>query len=412
MPSKIDILTKRIEESKQAEEMLKQIKPKDNKTKRSLEKIKRQRRIMEKEKNIREEYKESIRRTPVENDEKENRTAYLKRIKSARKKLREELRSKYRHLNPNKMSEEDSRRLNRMNEIIRDVRKRKRVLKTYKKLKRQYPKLYGRGETANPCLQKCPKETLRELQLRKMRKELVEGMRMANNDLCFMYIDTNNPYYRLPPSHWQPVKPLPSNPNSGQSINRKFKLKPGVKPSDAVNIIFSNRDCNIVTECVNTINMIYLRAILKTVGKDSFNKMFKNGITLQDKMPELRKYQKNKPLDISQKSDLKKGDWVYFYNYPDYSDKHPKGYWQGENAIVLGSDQYEGFGVPKTSEEEMNKDLLEAYNTGLPRKERKSMGVDSPPGLKKPFRPKKSEASNKDPGKIHRFVPDVSNFPE
>ncbi len=67
------------------------------------------------------------------------------------------------------------------------------------------------------------------------------------------------------------------------------------------------------------------------------------------------------------------GDWVYFKNFADYTTKHPGGFWQGENALVMGDGIYRGFGVTNKTEAELNAELVKEYNAGLPASDQKTV---------------------------------------
>ena len=86
-----------------------------------------------------------------------------------------------------------------------------------------------------------------------------------------------------------------------------------------------------------------------------------------------------KQVTISSAADLLPGDWVYFKNVLDYSTRHPGGFWTGEHAMYLGGGKFRGFGVKEMTETELNKDLLKAYNTGLPAADQKTLA--DVPGL-------------------------------
>ena len=64
---------------------------------------------------------------------------------------------------------------------------------------------------------------------------------------------------------------------------------------------------------------------------------------------------------------VKKGDWCYFYNHPQYLLKHPGGAYQGENAIYMGTDVagdqiWSGMGVDNKTELKMLEAMMSDYN--------------------------------------------------
>lgn len=123
-----------------------------------------------------------------------------------------------------------------------------------------------------------------------------------------------------------------------------FKLKPGVKASDAMNDIFNNPDA-YGFECATAMIIVYYRAIQEAIGDEDFNRIMGDlRIGPWDYEGDLAAFQNRYPDSASEK--LFTGDYTYIKNW-DVSDEGKKAGWQGENVIYLGGDQYYGhpFGV-------------------------------------------------------------------
>lgn len=200
-----------------------------------------------------------------------------------------------------------------------------------------------------------------------IREEVIEAMKTINNDRCRGHARFNYPHhtrdqeYRMPMSHWEPALPNPDKP--GQSDRMNFRTHPGVNPSEAIDILFDGPDCPILVECLCATYIVYYRALIACVGREMFDRMFFEGIQIAPNRSPIQKYFRvecrNNPAE------LQRGDWVYFYNHPNYLRRHAntKGNaWQGENALVVDFDRYEGFGVSARSEELLVRDLFEEYN--------------------------------------------------
>ena len=204
----------------------------------------------------------------------------------------------------------------------------------------------------------------------RIRHHAIKGMKKANADPgCCDYPDHAHPYY-LNSTYWDksglrtfiPKSPLPAGKEASDAIEAIFALGAGTR-----------------LECYATTVAIEYYSLLKGLGKDKFNALYPGGAGLEistriGHIPTFhtstRKY---KIVTVSSKSEILPGDWVYFKNFPDYLSKHPGGSWQGENAIYLGDGKYQGFGVDRLNEDDMNKKLVEKYNTGLPAADNKTV---------------------------------------
>ena len=117
-----------------------------------------------------------------------------------------------------------------------------------------------------------------------------------------------------------------------------FKLKDGVKASDAINDIFINSSM-YGTECATAMVIVYYKALLSIFPEDVFNEMFPK-ITLMN----WHSIDKNlrEIGATNEATDFLPGDRRYFIN-PDVDPLTPE--WQGENTIYLGNGLYYGHGI-------------------------------------------------------------------
>ncbi|MCK6204168.1 protein-glutamine gamma-glutamyltransferase [Bacillus infantis] len=120
-----------------------------------------------------------------------------------------------------------------------------------------------------------------------------------------------------------------------------YALRPDVRPSEAVNDVFSNGS-KYAFECSTAIVLILYKAVLESISVRYFNQLFQNLLVWD--------WNYDRDLGIVTKigSNFIPGDIVYFYN-PDF--RHPV--WTGENAVYLGNDAYFGHGIGIKSEQEM-----------------------------------------------------------
>ncbi len=128
-----------------------------------------------------------------------------------------------------------------------------------------------------------------------------------------------------------------------------FRLKEGIKPSEAMRDIFSNGK-KYGTECATAMVIVFYKAVLDTYPEALFNKLFSNIILMNW-------HYIDSDLDIRNYRDVNNylpGDCLYFKN-PDVDPTTPE--WQGENAIYLGDDKYYGHGMGITSAENIIKYL-------------------------------------------------------
>ncbi|CAH0126856.1 Protein-glutamine gamma-glutamyltransferase [Peribacillus sp. Bi96] len=123
------------------------------------------------------------------------------------------------------------------------------------------------------------------------------------------------------------------------SKNGTFTLLPRVPPHVAIVDIFLNGRL-YAFECGTAIVVTFLKAILDLIGPRDFDYLFKD-LFLYDWHPP-----KNMALLVHKGRDYLPGDNLYFKN-PDHDEDTPE--WQGENAILLGQNQFYGHGIGITN---------------------------------------------------------------
>ncbi|WP_431799747.1 protein-glutamine gamma-glutamyltransferase [Halobacillus andaensis] len=122
-----------------------------------------------------------------------------------------------------------------------------------------------------------------------------------------------------------------------------IRLRPGVKPSAAIQDIYSNSR-EYAFECAGAMLIIYYHAVLNVIGESAFNFLF----------PDIYIYSWHADSDLGLYPVYTRrflpGDIVYFDN-PDFDPQAPQ--WRGENAVFLGNDLYFGHGLGILSSEQM-----------------------------------------------------------
>ncbi|UOR11445.1 protein-glutamine gamma-glutamyltransferase [Halobacillus amylolyticus] len=133
-----------------------------------------------------------------------------------------------------------------------------------------------------------------------------------------------------------------------------FRLKEGVKPSEAIKDIYVNSS-EYAFECAGAMVIIYYHAVLNVIGETSFNQLF----------PDIYIYSWHSDPDLGIHStyipNFLPGDVVYFEN-PDFDPTTPQ--WRGENAVVLGDGMFFGHGLGKRTAEQIITALNKRRNTG------------------------------------------------
>ncbi|MFG6149217.1 protein-glutamine gamma-glutamyltransferase [Halobacillus sp. B23F22_1] len=162
----------------------------------------------------------------------------------------------------------------------------------------------------------------------KLRKEIVKSAELMNDSQVeFATFETT----RSNPDYWL---------FTGYGA---LRLRPGVRPSDAITDIFTNSRL-YAFECAGAMLIIYYHAVLQVIGEAAFNRIF----------PDLYIYSWHADSDLglypSYINRFLPGDVVYFDN-PAFDPSAPQ--WRGENAIVVGRDLYFGHGIGIMTAKEM-----------------------------------------------------------
>ncbi|MBO1510782.1 protein-glutamine gamma-glutamyltransferase [Metabacillus bambusae] len=127
-----------------------------------------------------------------------------------------------------------------------------------------------------------------------------------------------------------------------------FKLKEGIRPSDAINDIFQN-GVLYGFECATAMVIIYYKAVLDSINFAQFNRIYL-GMYLRDWQSD-----DDLPIYTRRGNDYLPGDCLYFNN-PQFNPKTPQ--WRGTNAMDLGNKLFFAHGIGiKTAE-----GILEALN--------------------------------------------------
>lgn len=117
-----------------------------------------------------------------------------------------------------------------------------------------------------------------------------------------------------------------------------FRLKNGVKPSDAIRDIFEHGS-QYGTECATAMMIVYYKALLNIYPENLFNKTF-------PKIELMNWHRIDRLLQdvgfMRKRKDYLPADRRYFAN-PDVSPLTPE--WQGENEIDIGGELYYGHGL-------------------------------------------------------------------
>ncbi|WCK56597.1 protein-glutamine gamma-glutamyltransferase [Aneurinibacillus sp. Ricciae_BoGa-3] len=116
-----------------------------------------------------------------------------------------------------------------------------------------------------------------------------------------------------------------------------FLLNQTATPSAGINDIFKS-GWKYAFECTTSIVIVYYKALIDTIGAESFNNHFAS-LYLFDGT-----YDKHLHLikTFAGQSDYLPGDALYFKN-PEYNPETPE--WQGENVILLDNDTYFAHGI-------------------------------------------------------------------
>ena len=134
-------------------------------------------------------------------------------------------------------------------------------------------------------------------------------------------------------------------------LNEPFSIGKNLN-EDQVNSYFDDKvEWIMPVECTGAAYIIMAKGLIETLNPGEFTAL--NYTTS-------RMHKRNY---VRRMEDLEEGDWVYFANDKRYKEKHPGGWYRGENAIKVGDDKY--FGHPKggLSYNDWIKVLIKNYNT-------------------------------------------------
>ncbi|MDV2686342.1 protein-glutamine gamma-glutamyltransferase [Alkalihalophilus lindianensis] len=129
-----------------------------------------------------------------------------------------------------------------------------------------------------------------------------------------------------------------------------FQLRPGVRPSIAIDDIYRNGHL-YGFECATAMIIVYYYAVLQVIGAAKFDQLF----------PDLYLYSWNFDPDLALNTGFTNqfipGDVVYFNN-PQFNPQTPE--WRGVNAVVLEDGTYYGHGMGIMRAEQMIASLNES----------------------------------------------------
>lgn len=154
---------------------------------------------------------------------------------------------------------------------------------------------------------------------------------------------------------FEPFEKSRCNPSYWELMNTGgFQLKPGVRPSDAIQDIYTNSS-QYAFECATAIIMIYYHAALNRLDEPIFNQIFQN-IYLYS-----WHFDPDLGLNTIYSEHLIPGDVVYFNN-PDFHLETP--WWRGGNAVVLEDGMYYSHGLGIRTAQQMIDELNASRNPG------------------------------------------------
>lgn len=177
--------------------------------------------------------------------------------------------------------------------------------------------------------------------------------------------ETREPnFFQLDVRHWGPAKPVPHDRNdpydySGKSASAAFLMRSDVKPSEAINSIFTvGADSRL--ECNTMMVAVQYKGILDAVGPEIFDRLFSDPnlppiisyaeylTTGADDHPFIEQFYERVLVTVAkgrEHAELVPGDWVYFKNHEKYPTWTSVGAFRGENAMYVGDGKFAGFGL-------------------------------------------------------------------
>ncbi len=163
------------------------------------------------------------------------------------------------------------------------------------------------------------------------------------------------------------------DPRFWQKLGGRFswRVKPGVKASAAIKSIYAEGDEPWRLECFTMTTAAVYKGQLDAIGDEQFDRHHPAGLVLStDKqvggINALVREGVLEVVQVGSVNELLAGDWVYFRNDERYRDKHPGGYWQGENTVCMGhfggEVRFRGFGVADANEQTIRQELADQFN--------------------------------------------------
>jgi hypothetical protein len=215
----------------------------------------------------------------------------------------------------------------------------------------------------------------------KMRKALIEGMGMLNQEDSPYHYNWNSHDLRLPVDTWRSIQYKHSGSQKEQSQSA-FAPADKVSASKAITALFNkigNSDEKFYLDCSSAILATHYRALLQgmkaiDIEDNEFDRQYSDmTITPQgvDAINHPKKGIMEPPGDkltveisVDSLDNLIPGDSVYFASFKDYDNTHegPAAAWAGEHAVYCGNNKYQGFGAPLATYEEMLSLLTDRYN--------------------------------------------------
>ena len=252
------------------------------------------------------------------------------------------------------------------------------------------------------------------VQLAKRRKELtqsverqvidsnIEGMDLANSGgskMKYLHNVTNEELAELIDSDEHPELGY-ADPDYFERISKyTWRLKPNVSASEGIREFINPSAVDVtILECQATVQAVYYRTLLNTLGAERFDRLFGSTeaetpaakrLLIQmnmDNSNPLRHYMEDQGVDYTKEEQYNLdqnagggkvskpdhrpavvGGWYYIGNTPLYKIRHAHGIWGGENALYFGKNKqgeqiYSGFGLSRATEAEMAVHMADEYN--------------------------------------------------
>ncbi|WP_437904341.1 hypothetical protein WME95_38620 [Sorangium sp. So ce327] len=163
--------------------------------------------------------------------------------------------------------------------------------------------------------------------------------RRLGQDRRFIYANEwDRGVYRFPERSWMADAPVDDD-HPAHSITMNFANTEDFSASAALEDLFTWDAHPIAIECMSALHICFLRAFMKTVGTAALDGVTEDIVQVapgdEGSVSKLRV-----ALAVDSVDQLRPGDWVYFYNHPDYVKRHHDSSfatWQGANAVYLGN---------------------------------------------------------------------------